>query len=58
MQYPPFTQFGQTNLAKLHLSPYYMDYLSPVYQYWVYYNSGLNEDPEEPYRFVESWLKN
>ena len=24
MQYPPLTQFGQTNLAKLHLSPYYM----------------------------------
>ena len=23
MQYPPLTQFGQTNLAKLHLSPYY-----------------------------------
>ena len=23
MQYPALTQFGQTNLAKLHLSPYY-----------------------------------
>ena len=23
MQYPPLTQFGQTNLAKLHLSLYY-----------------------------------
>ena len=30
MQYPPLTQFGQTNLAKLHLSPYY--YCSPSWR--------------------------
>ena len=30
MQYPPLSQFGQTNLAKLHLSPYYLLAVDPV----------------------------
>ena len=39
MQYPPLTQFGQTNLAKLHLSLYYyVDVLSEMISVVIEYS--------------------
>ena len=50
MQYPPLTQFGQTNLAKLHLSLYYHGNYQDDGRFLATWHRGLETVIEKSHR--------